>query len=419
MRSLTERGSGYRVGLVMRRIALGIVLAVTAAVAVGTVAVAIAAALLVPDQVPVDMPLITLAVLAMVTVGSVLAIRVPANAIGLLLVVSALALGVEILGLAYSEVSFAVAGGSWPGTAIAAWLYSSLLAVPVVILVFTIPLIYPNGRLLSPRWRWLVGLVALSFVQSLAQAFRPGIISDTNVENPFGIAALVPFLDAMKAPAFGTFALPVLGGPIVSVVIRFRRGTRAERAQLKWLVAATTAAVFAWSMVLVGEGTGLTVLTTVGWYGGLLAFAGLPIAIGIAVLRYRLYEIDRIISRSIAWAVVTGVLVSVFAVGVVALQQLLTGVTQGGTVAVAISTLVAAALFQPLRRRVQHAVDRRFDRAKYDAQQTVEAFAERLRDEVALDAVADDLHQTVASSIKPTSFGLWLRPGRPRAGGRS
>jgi hypothetical protein len=109
-------------------------------------------------------------------------------------------------------------------------------------------------------------------------------------------------------------------------------------------------------------------------------------------------------------------LVSVFAVGVVALQQVLIGITQGQTVAVAASTLIAAALFQPLRRRVQHAVDRRFDRAKYDAQQTVEAFAERLRDEVALDAVADDLQQTVASSVKPTLFGLWLLPGRPRAG---
>jgi hypothetical protein len=136
----------------------------------------------------------------------------------------------------------------------------------------------------------------------------------------------------------------------------------------------------------------------------------LPIAIGIAVLRYRLYEIDRIISRSIAWAVVTGVLVAVFAGGVVALQAALAGFTQGETLAVAVSTLVAATLFQPLRRRVQRAVDRRFDRASYDGQRTVEAFAERLRDEVALDAVVADLHQTVATSIKPTSFGLWLRP---------
>jgi hypothetical protein len=395
------------------------VLAATAAVAVGTVAVAIAGALLAPDRVPVDMPVITLAVLAMATVGSVLAIRVPANAIGLLLVASALALGVEILGLAYSEGSLAVAGGSWPGTALAAWLYSSLLTVPVVILVFTIPLIYPDGRLLSPRWRWLVGLVVLSFVQSLAQAFRPGLMSDTNVQNPFGIPALVPLLDAMNAPAFGILAVPVFVGPIASVVIRFRRGTAAERAQLKWLIAATTAAVIAWSVVVVGVAAGSALLTSAGWYGGLLAFVGLPLAIGVAVLRYRLYEIDRIISRTIAWALVTGVLVSVFAVGVIALQQVLTGVTQGQTVAVAVSTLVAAALFQPLRRRVQHAVDRRFDRAKYDAQQTVEAFAERLRDEVALDAVANDLQQTVASSIKPTSFGLWLRPRGPRAGGRS
>jgi DNA integrity scanning protein DisA with diadenylate cyclase activity len=150
------------------------------------------------------------------------------------------------------------------------------------------------------------------------------------------------------------------------------------------------------------------------WFPALVAFPTVPIAVGIAVLRYRLYEIDRIISRTIAWAVVTGVLVGVFFGAVVALQALLTDFTQGETVAVAASTLVAAAVFQPLRRRVQRAVDRRFDRAAYDARQTVEAFARRLRDEVALDAVVTDLLEMVATSMKPTSLALWLRPAAPR-----
>ena len=362
-----------------------------------------------------DALLLGLAVLAMATAGTVLAIRVRANAVGWLLVVSASVLGLEFLAVGYAQQSASVAGGSWPGTAVAAWLYSSLLSVPVVIMVFTIPLIYPDGRLLSPRWRWLVALLVLSFVQTLAEAFRPGLIADTNVENPFAIAALMPLLDAIDAPVFGILAVPLFIGPIASVVIRFRRGTPAERAQLKWLIAATTAAVFAWSVVAVGEATGSTVLRTAGWYGGLLAFVGLPLAIGIAVLRYRLYEIDRIISRTIAWAVVTGVLVAVFFGVVVALQAALIGLTQGETVAVAASTLVAAALFQPLRRRVQRVVDRRFDRATYDAQRTVATFAERLRDEVALDAVVADLEQTVADSIRPVTFALWLRPA---SGGR-
>ena len=390
----------------MARNALAIALAAAATVAALTpVTLGVVA-----DEFVIDLLLVTLAVLAMAVVGAVLAVRVPANKVGWLLIVAALAFGVEFLALAYWQLSVKVAGGSWPGTILAAWLYSNLLLVPVMIMVFTIPLIYPDGRLPSRRWRWLVGLLVLTFVQTLAEAFRPGLISDTDVENPFGIAALVPLLDALKAPAFGILTVPVFVGPIASVVIRFRRGTAAERAQLKWLIAATTAALIAWSVVALGEATGSAVLRTAGWYSGLLAFVGLPLAIGIAVLRYRLYEIDRIISRTVAWAVVTGVLVAVFAGVVVALQAALIGFTQGETLAVAASTLVAAALFQPLRRRVQRIVDRRFDRATYDAQRTVEAFAARLRNEVALDAVAADLQQTVADSIRPVKFTLWLRP---------
>ena len=381
-------------------------LAATAAVA--TVVVTSTAVLVALGQVPADFPLVALAVLAMATVGCVLAIRVPANLVGWLLAVSALALGVEILGLAYAQASQAFASGSWPGTAVAAWLYSNLLSVPVLIMTIGIPLIYPDGRLLSRRWRWLVALLLLSGAQSLLEAgFATRMIPDMTVENPFYIEGLGPLLDFIKLPAITGLVVFLLA--VASVVIRYRRGKVVERQQLKWLIAATAFGAIAWTAVVVGGVTGSAAVTSVGWYGGLLAFTGFPIAIGIAVLRYRLYQIDRIISRTIAWAVVTGLLVSIFVGGVVALQAALTTYTQGETFAVAVSTLVAAALFQPLRRRVQRVVDRRFDRASYDAQQTVEAFAERLRDEVALDAVVADLHWTVATSIKPTSFGLWLR----------
>jgi hypothetical protein len=392
----------------MRRTVLAIALGATVVAGL----VVIDTAMLAVGQFEAGFLLITLAVMAMGAVGAFLAVRVPANKVGWLLLVSAVVLGMEFLGAGYVGGSVTYAGGSWPGTAVAAWLYSNLLGVPVLTMAIGIPLIFPDGHLPSPRWRWLVVLLVVSIVQALAQAFRPGLIPDTNVENPFGIAALVPLLDAINAPVFGFLAVPLFVGPIASVVIRFRRGTPAERAQLKWLIAATTAAVVAWTVVAVGEATGSTILRTAGWYGGLLAFVGLPLAIGIAVLRYRLYEIDRIISRTIGWAVVTGLLVA----GVVALQAALIGITQGETLAVAASTLVAAALFQPLRRRVQRVVDRRFDRARYDAQRTVEAFAVRLRDEVALDAVVADLQRTVADSIRPVTFALWLRPA-PGGGG--
>jgi hypothetical protein len=401
---------------VIRRTAFAITLVVTAAVAAANVVVSIAAAVLAPDQGPLDILLIALAILAIATVGIVLAIRVPANRVGLLLVVSSLALGVDALGVTYAHASLAFAGGSWPGTAVAAWLDNVMLTVPVLIMTVGIPLIFPDGHLLSARWRWVVAAIFLMGAFSLLEAgFVPRVTAYTNLENPFYIEGLGPLLSVIDLPDITGVVVFLL--PIASVVIRYRRGNGVERQQLKWLIAAIAFAAIAWMVVIVGAMTGSSVVTGIGWEAALLSFTGIPIAIGIAVLRYRLYEIDRIIGRTIAWAVVTGVLVSVFAGVVVALQAALIGFTQGETLAVAVSTLVAAALFQPLRRRVQRAVDRRFDRATYDATRTVEAFAERLRDEVALDAVIADLQQTVAGSIKPTSLELWLRPGQPRAGG--
>ena len=148
-----------------------------------------------------------------------------------------------------------------------------------------------------------------------------------------------------------------------------------------------------------------------GWLGGIISLSLIPVAIGIAILRYRLYEIDRIISRTIGWAVVTGLLVAVFAVVVVVLQAVLAPFTNENTLAVAASTLVAfAALFQPLRRRVQRAVDRRFDRARYDGQRTVDAFAEHLRSDVDLASLRGSLAATADQAVRPASASVWLSP---------
>ena len=410
MRSTTERVTerrGRRGTRAAAVLAFGAALVFTAATG---------ASFVLSSAVSPDLGLIVLATLTMATVGVLLAIRVPANLVGWLLLVSAVVLSAEFLGLVYAEWSRIGYDGSLPGTAVAAWIYSNLFVVPVLIMVVGIPLIYPNGRLLSARWRWLVAVLIWSLVTfTVREGLRPGLISDTTFENPFGIAGIEPLLDVLQLP--DVFGVALFVGAIASVVIRYRRAGRVERQQLKWLIGATALSVVAWSVVTIGQAVGVPTVVTVGWIFALLAFSALPIAIGIAVLRYRLYEIDRIISRTIAWAVVTGALVAVFAAGVVALQAVLARVTQGETVAVAVSTLVAAALFQPLRRRVQRAVDQRFDRATYDAQRTVEAFAERLRDEVALDAVVADLHETVGASIRPSSFGLWLRRARARTGG--
>jgi hypothetical protein len=351
---------------------------------------------------------ILIAVLAMAAVGLTLAIRVPANKIGWLLLVAAVVQGIGTFGSVYAGWSLAKAGGSLPGTAVAAWIDINLQTVPVLITTVAIPLIYPDGRLLSPRWRWLVALlVLLGIFGILRQALRPGPMPYSGIENPFGIAGIEPLLSATDLTQ--AFAAILFLGAIASVVIRYRRGSLVERQQLKWLIAATALGAGLWSVSGVGALAGSFVLGSVGWYGGQLAFAAYPIAIGIAVLRYRLYELDRIISRTIAWALVTGVLVVVFAGGVVALQAALTGVTQGQTLAVAASTLLVFALFQPLRRRVQRAVDRRFDRARYDGERTVAAFAERMRGEVDLDMIEAAVADSVRHALRPSSAAVWVR----------
>ena len=191
---------------------------------------------------------------------------------------------------------------------------------------------------------------------------------------------------------------------------RFRRGTSVERQQIKWLLAVALVAAASFPIAVIG---GLLIpdplLANVAFYVGFAALIAMPLAIGVAILRYRLYEIDRIVSRTIAWAIVTGVLVVVFAVLVVTLQAVLVPVTKEDTLAVAASTLIAFALFQPLRRRVQRAVDRRFDRASYDGQRTVDAFAERLRNEVDLGTIRAFIAATANEAVRPTGTGIWLR----------
>ena len=278
---------------------------------------------------------------------------------------------------------------------------------PIVIVLIGVPLVFPDGRLLSPRWRWLVILtVAAMTAVTLDGLFRPaglGVAGD--IANPLGIPALVPILDALSL--FTSLVSVVgFGGAAVSVVIRYRRAGTVERQQLKWLLAAAGVACVAFPVSIIMSDTPVSnALFLVGFF----ALIALPLAIGIAILRYRLYEIDRIISRTIGWAVVTGALVAVYLIAVLVLQWALGGLTNGDTIAVAVSTLVAAATFQPIRMRTQRAVDRRFDRARFDGERTAIAFAERLRSQAAIDSVATDLQSTVGVALRPASQGLWLR----------
>jgi hypothetical protein len=282
------------------------------------------------------------------------------------------------------------------------------LILPVLALVF------PTGGLPSRRWRVPVALVTAALGVGMAfELVRPGPITGAvGSRNPFGIDGLpMGLLDV---------ALPLLSGGIVAVMIlgvaavltRYRLGDVTLRQQLRWFVAAALLVAVPLPLSAIpGEG---------GPFWGAVACAGLllvPVSVGIAVTRHRLYEIDRLLSRTIGWAIVTGLLLALFGATVVGLQALLADVTQGQTLAVAASTLLAFALFQPGRRRVQSAVDRRFDRSRYDGERTAAAFGERLRNQIDLASLETDIGATVAAALRPTSTGVWIRLANPSGKG--
>jgi hypothetical protein len=277
------------------------------------------------------------------------------------------------------------------------------LILPVVALTF------PDGRLPSGNWRWPSGIaIGALAMAALLVVLAPGAILGLESTNPFGVATLPPWLTGLAGPlnVIGSVLVTILG--VAAVVTRYRRGSAIDRLQLRWFVAAVLVAAIPLTVSIVGGG--------VAWF--VAAIPGvilIPVAVWIAVTRHRLYDIDRMISRGLSWAVLSGILIGVYAGAVLLLQGVLGGATQRDTIVVAGSTLLAAALFQPLRRRVQAVVDHRFNRARYDADQTVEGFATGLRGEIDPDQIRASLVATVGTSISPTSVELWLRkppPGR-------
>jgi hypothetical protein len=357
------------------------------------------------------------------TVGTMLVIRRPRNPIGWLLTAIGWTFALawlpvsatqeELVSLTTSPVTLAVAWFKW-------WWSLPLTFTLIAALAITFPTGYlPRSRWGPPARSLLASMAVLTAISALwpAQEIVPGDEAASFwMPNPLGLLpAGAPgttsgTLPAAVAPAI----LAMLLIAIVSMLVRYRKSSGIERLQLRWLVAGLGAIILAvpFGFVLFavfGSGFAFT------WLPAIIAFALPPVAIGIAVTRYRLYEIDRIISRTIGWALVSGVLVAVFGGAVLALQAVLSGFTQGQTLAVAASTLVAFALFHPVRRRVQHAVDRRFDRARYDGERTAAAFAERMRDQVDLVDLETDITATVGAALRPSSTELWIRGPHPRA----
>jgi hypothetical protein len=298
--------------------------------------------------------------------------------------------------------------GSLPGAIWFLWL-SQWLWAPAFGAVFGLALVYPSGRLLSVRWRPVaLAAVLLITLFSFGGAFGAWTDGSLPGQNPLQIAGAAPdALGFLLGPL--SVLVPLL--TIASLVIRYRRATGIERAQLKWFafVVGISAPALVVGFFLYGNNGVELIVSNVALLIAYTGFALLPVAIGIAVLRYRLYEIDRLISRTISYGVLTAIVGGLFVGFILALQALLAPVTQSNELAVAGSTLLVFGLFQPLRRRVQRLVDRRFNRSRYDAERTVAAFADRLRDEVDLEQLRAEILATVAATVEPTSVSLWLR----------
>lgn len=339
-------------------------------------------------------------------VGAIVALRRPANAIGWLLLGAGFVAALGAFALEYGIYAIVGRAVALPGGVFGAWLGSWTWVLYVVGGLEFVVLLFPDGRLLSTRWRpvgWATILLVL--VTSAFMAFKPGPLqAAAYTDNPF-----TP-ISSLLADTLGVIAvasmLPVAGGATWSLVLRFHRSTGIERAQIKWL---------AFSAVpLVGAGFASAVLPDkLGQVLAVFLQLSVPVAVGIAVLRYRLYDIDVLINRALVYGTTTAAIGVAFFAGIVVLQAILRPLTSGSELAVAASTLVCFALFQPLRRRVQSAVDRRFYRSRYDASRTLDAFTSRLASEVDLDAVGAELADAVAATVRPAHVSLWLRKPAP------
>ena len=341
--------------------------------------------------------------IAIATVGYLVASRRSNNAIGWIYLGSGLWLSTAMLILAYGEYATVTTQGGFGGTT-AVW-FTNWWWVPVVSVMWTFPfLLFPDGRLLTRRWRpvaWAAG--AISVLWTLGVAFAGSEYSDLSgnlVPNPYSPQALTGFFDGLQG--VGALFLAVLVCSVASLVLRFRRSGARVRAQIKWLILAGVASGAYWIEALA------TTWTTSDSFFLSIVLALMPLAVGVAILRYRLYDIDRIISRTTSYAVVTAVLVLVYLAVVTAVSQLLPS-SSSNALAVAAATLAAAALFRPVLTRVQGAVDRRFNRSRYDAQRTLDAFAVRLRDSSDPDRVVEDLLAVVDRIVEPSGSGLWIR----------
>ncbi|HVR78543.1 MAG TPA: hypothetical protein VMS99_09150 [Acidimicrobiia bacterium] len=347
-------------------------------------------------------------VLATATVGTLIGLRRPGHRIGWLLRLAAFSFASGALIVTYLEVAFFVHPGSLPVgpplVILGDWVFGLGFGISATYLL----LLFPTGRLPSPRWRPVSWLAAISLIMMmLGVLLGTSAFEDLPIANPLAMESSHPLLLLFEGGGFYLLFMTMLAS-VASLVVRYRSSVGEERQQLKWVAS---------GVVILGVGVAASVLWEL--INGVaelsddtenlviaVSLTMIPISIGVAILRFRLYDIDRIISRTVSYGVVVALIAAVFFGSVTLLGSLL---PDDSPLSVAASTLSVAALFNPLRRKVQRFVDKLFNRSRYDAGRTIDAFSARLRSEVDLDQLARDLQGVAAETMQPASLALWLR----------
>jgi hypothetical protein len=354
---------------------------------------------------------------AFAVVGALLVAKRPTNLIGWIMSAIALMVSIFNAGGAYATYVMITRGRPDALAIFGAWAANCYWFVMLALALIYLPMLFPDGRLPSRRWlpvAVLAGIAASGFV--LPRAFMDTLPLNEapgyEIDNPIGIEGLGP---VENLPLFGVLlnGLLVLAfvGAAASVVVRFRRSRGVERLQMEWFVYVTVVLVGGSILTsVIGVATGMRWLEQFSFVLSMVGLVALPVTVGIAILRYRLYDIDLLINRTLVYGPLTGALVALYYFGIVVLQRLFVALTgEQSTLAVVASTLLIAALFNPLRRRIKSLIDRRFYRSKYDARKTLEVFSAKLRDETNLDALSVDLVGVVRETMQPAHVSLWLR----------
>lgn len=353
-----------------------------------------------------------------VLLGGFLAARRPGNAVGWLLAAGPTLIGIGVALQEYAEAGVA-ATPVWPAI-VPAVLTGQVVFAPGLLVLLGAFVVFPDGRLPSPRWRRPThALLVVVALLTVATALQPQLINNDGTvtyDNPIGIEALAPVAEFTATSGISITIVVALFALAVSLTIRVRRGDAQTRRQLAWLAAPVAVLVALILVATIAEALGNPVLS---WLlldspAFTVFIFAVPAAIVVAVTRYRLYEIDRIVGRTVTYTFVTGVLAAIYGGSVVVLRTALEPVVGGSDLSVAASTLVVVALFGPVRRRVRRSVDRRFDRARYDAAAAVERFGQTVRDEVDLDEVTAALRDTAVRSLQPANVTLWTPDAQAR-----